>query len=148
LTQAESQYVYNVEVLGLPFKKAASMAGLTIGMTTKPHVMQARETVRRELRGQMAITKEDVLYGIKEAIDRAKIIAEPSTEIAGWKQISLMLGYDSPARLDINMRESIHVVQTHVRGMSDAALVDMLGAGNVIDGEFYEKPKEKITHEQ
>jgi hypothetical protein len=99
--------------------------------------MQARELVRRELRGNVAITKEDVVLGIKDAIGRAVIIAEPATEIRGWEVISKLLGYDSPAKVDVNIRESITVVQQQVRALPDAKLVEMLGAGAVLDGDFY-----------
>ena len=101
------------------------------------HVIQARELTKRELRGAMALTKEDVVFGIKDAIWRAQIIAEPATEIRGWEVISKLLGFDAPTKIDINLRESITVVQQKVRDLSDAELVRMLGAGNIIDGDFY-----------
>ena len=138
LTQQEAELVYNLEVLGLPLKKACEMAGVGIWLANKPHIVQAREQTKREIRGSTAITKEDVVFGVKDAIDRARIIAEPSTEIRGWEVISKLLGYDAPTKVDINLRESIHVVQQQVRGLSDGELVKLLGAGDVIDGEFYE----------
>lgn len=124
----------------MPNRLAADLAGLPRGKMFKPHIQQAREVLKNELRGNVNFTKEDVLFGLREAIDRARIIAEPSTEIAGWKQISSMLGYDAPVVNQINVRETITVVQQQVRRLSDGELVKMLGAGNVIDGDFYETP--------
>lgn len=138
LTQEEAEFVYNHEVLGLPLKKAANLAGLGLGMVSKPHVLQAREMVRAELRGNLQVTKEDATYGIKDAIGRARLLSEPMTEIAGWDRLIKLHGLDSPQRIDINLNASIEVLQGHVRGMSDAELVKMLGAGGVVDGEFYE----------
>lgn len=104
----------------------------------KPHIVQARQLAKQELRDTMAITKDDVVHGVRDAIDRARIIAEPSTEIRGWEVISRLLGFDAPTKIDVNLRESIHVVQQQVRSLPDEELVKMLGAGNVIDGEFYQ----------
>ena len=63
LTAEEAQFVYGAEVLGLPVKAAARMAGLPLGMVSKPHLQQARELLKREVRGAMNITKEDVVFG-------------------------------------------------------------------------------------
>lgn len=142
LTAEEAQFVFNCEVLGLPVRKAASMAGLPATMVAKPHLQQARELLKREIRGAVNITKEDVVFGMREAIDRARILAEPATEIIGWKEIAKLLGYDSPQKVDINITASIDVLKTHIRAMDDSSLAELLGARGVIDGDFYrlEKP--------
>lgn len=143
LTQPEAEFVWNVEVLGLPVRKAASLAGLPPGSMAAPHLQQARELLKREVRGSMAITKEDVLFGIREAIDRARILADPETEIKGWTQVSKMMGFDAPAKVDVNITSSIEVLKGHVRGMSDADLAKALGADHIIDADFYEVGSEK-----
>lgn len=137
LTAEEAQFVYNCEVLGLPVRKAASLAGLPPTMVSKPHLQQARDLLKREIRGAVNITKEDVIFGMREAIDRARIIAEPATEIVGWKEIAKLLGYDSPQKIDVNITATIDVMKAHVRTMDDAALAELLGARGVIDGDFY-----------
>lgn len=143
LTNEEAEFVYSVEVLGMPVRKAASMAGLPLGNVTKPHVMQARELAKREIRGSMQLTKEDVSYGIQDAIGRAKILGDPMTEIIGWEKLAKLHGFDAPTKVDINVHASIEVLQGQVRQMTDAELVKALGAGSVIDGEFYEAGKDK-----
>jgi hypothetical protein len=142
LTQEEAQLIHNIEVIGLPLKKAAELAGVGVALALQPHIMQARELVRKQVRGNVAITKEDVVFGVRDAIDRAKIIAEPATEIRGWEVISKLLGYDAPQKIDINVRETISVVQQQMRSLPDDKLVELLGAGNVIDGDFFVLPKE------
>lgn len=138
LTQDEAQFVYGVEVLGLPVRKAAELAGMSLTKINDGHIMQAREAAKRELRGVTHITKDDVVFGVRDAIDRARLLAEPATEIKGWETISKLLGYDAPSKIDVNVRETVEVIQKQVRALPDAELVRMLGAGNVIDGQFYE----------
>lgn len=142
LSAEESQFVYNCEVLGLPARKAASMAGLPPTMISKPHLQQARELLKREVRGAVNITKEDVVHGMREAVDRARLLAEPMTEIVGWEKISKLLGYDSPQKVDINITATIDVLKTHVQTMDDAALAELIGSRDVIDGAFYRLSKD------
>lgn len=138
LTQEEAQFVYNVEVLGLPVRKAATMAGLPVNMVSKPHLLQARALLKREMRGHMAITKEDIIHGIQEAIYRAQIINEPGTEIMGWDRIAKLLGHDAPQQVNINIQASVEVLKNRVGTMGDAELVEILGANGIIDADFVE----------
>ena len=137
LTQEEAEFVYNTEVLGMPVRAAARAAGTTMGVAVKPHIQQARELVKREVRGNLNVTKEDATFGLKEAIYRAQLIGEPMTEIAGWDRLIKLHGLDAPQQVDINVKASIEVVKQQVRGLSDEELVARLGAGDIIDGEFY-----------
>lgn len=138
LSQEEAEFVYNVEYLGLPVKKALSLSGMPPSMVARPHIIQAREMVKRELRGALQITKEDVVHGMHEAIGRAKLLAEPATEIIGWEKIAKLLGYDAPQRIDVNVTASIEVLKGHVKTLSDAELARLAGASGVIDADFYE----------
>ena len=138
LTAEEAQFVYNCEVLGLPVKAAAVQAGMPPTMISRPHIQQARELLKREIRGNLAITKEDVVFGITEAIHRARILAEPMTEIVGWEKVAKLLGYNEPQKIDVNITSSIDALKGHVRGMSDADLARVVGASDVIDADFYE----------
>lgn len=143
LTGEEANFVYNVEVLGLPARKAATMAGMPPSRISAPHLVQAREALKRELRDAVAITKEDVVNGYQDAIRMAQHLADPLTMIVGWEKTAKILGYDQPQKIDININASVEVQQALVKEMSDADLVKMLGAGNVIDAEFYEIVQEK-----
>lgn len=137
LTSEEENFVYNVEVLGLPARKSADMAGMPVGSMNKPHIMQAREAVKRELRGSLQITKDDIVNGYRDAIGRAQILGEPAVEIMGWEKIAKILGFDAAQKVDVNITASLDVLKTHVRTMSDDQLSKMLGADGIIDGDFY-----------
>ncbi len=141
LTNEEAEFIYSVEVLGLPVRKAASLAGLPASNICRPHIMQARELTKRELRGALQLTKEDVSWGMQEAIKRAQILGEPMTEIVGWEKLAKLHGFDAPQKIDINITASVAVLQANVRSMSDAELAKALGASSVIDGDFYEVGK-------
>lgn len=138
LTPNESEFVYNVEVLGLPVVRSASLAGLPIHGAYKPHLQEARRLVAIELRGKAQFTREDVNAGIHDAIQRAQMLNEPSTEIKGWTEIARINGLDAPQRVDINVQTSVEVLQKTVRTMSDEEIMAALpDARDVVDAEFY-----------
>ena len=137
LTSEEANFVYNTEVLNLPARTAARMAGMPVSKIAAPHIIQAREVAKKALQGHLAITKEDIVHGYKEAIDMAKILAEPMTMIVGWEKVAKILGHDQPQRVDINIHASVEVQKNVIRALSDDELVRQLGADNVIDAEFY-----------
>jgi hypothetical protein len=141
LTDNETEFVYNVEVLMLPVRVAASKAGLSMAVAVRPHIMEARRTVRDAMRASLEITREDVINGMRDAIDRARIIGEPMTELVGWEKIAKLLGFEPSKRVDINLTASIDATSSHVRRLSDAELIRMAGADNVIDAEFYDVSK-------
>lgn len=138
MTQDEVEFVYNVEVLGLPARKAATMAGMPVTKIMAPHLIQARESVKRELRGRLAITKEDVVHGYQDAIEQAKILGEPAVAIMGWEKIAKILGYDTPQKIDVHITASVEAMAGQVKAMDDASLMKLLGADTIIDADFYE----------
>ena len=142
LNDEEANFVYNAEVLGMPMRAAAKMAGMPVSRAVKPHIVQARELVKRELRGNLGFTREDIVAGYQDAIGMAKMIADPVAMIAGWKETAKILGLDAPQRIDINLQASIEVQQAQIRTLSTEDLLKRLGAGDIIDAEFYESGSE------
>jgi len=138
LTDDEASFIYHTEVLNMPGRAAALQAGMAPHKMYAAHVVQARELVRKQLATTLRVTKDDVMMGITDAINRARILAEPITEIAGWKEIAKMQGYYAPQKVDVNISASVEVLTDQVKRMSDQELLQNLGAGSVIDVEFYE----------
>lgn len=137
LTAEEATFVYNVEVIGLPARAAAKQAGLPLTMISKPHLQQARELLRREVRGGLQVTKESVTFMLFDAIERARILGEPMTEIAGVDRLIKLHGLDAPQKVDISVHTTIEVLNQQVRNLSDADLAKALGGDTIIDGDFY-----------
>lgn len=137
LADDEANFVYNVEVLELPTKKAAELAGMEAHKIYAAHVKQAREIVRAELNSRVNITKEDVIRGMAEAVNRARLLGEPMTEIIGWEKIAKIMGYEQPQKHEVNLTASIGALQSTMRSLSDSELSKLVHADNVIDAEFY-----------
>lgn len=143
LTCDEANFVYNLEVLDMPVRAAASQAGVSVGLALKPHIIQARENTRRALASNLQFTKEDVVRGIHEAVHDAKLLADPMAQIKGWVEIANLLGFNKEERgVQININASIEVVKRQIRNVSDSDLIKQLGADNIIDVDFYEHKRD------
>lgn len=144
LADDEANFIYNAEILQLPVRKAAELAGMPASKIYDEHIKSLRELVRAELNSQVNISREDVVRGMSEAVNRARLLGEPMTEIIGWEKIAKLLGYDAPQKIEITSHSTMEVIQNNLRGLSDAELTKFLGAGNVIDADFYEIPAQKL----
>lgn len=142
LTDTEQMFLYQLEVIGLPVARAAEISGLSSPYVQlkKPHMLAAREQLRVAMRGRTDFSREDVVAGIKEAIDQAAVLDDPMARIAGWREIAKLLGYDKTPSITININGNAQQVQRQIQGMTTEQLMEMTGE-NVLDADFYEVKK-------
>lgn len=140
LSETEQKLLYNVEVLGLNPTRAGELAGVSNphAVLKRPQVLAAREKMKVALRGRVNITRDDVVNGMLEAIDQAKLIADPMAQIAGWREIAKILGYDQTRKIEININAPANRVREQLQQLSDDDLIELAGAENIIDAEFHE----------
>lgn len=138
LTGPQANFVYNTEVLDMPVKAAAAEAGMPMTHVSNPSVMSARLALRKELQGRLDVTKEDIIYGIKEAIKDAKLLQDPIAQIKGFEVLNKMFGFDAPKEVKITVDGTIDIVKKNISKMPDADLIKLLGADGIIDGDFHE----------
>lgn len=142
LTPEEAQLVYNLEVIGLPLGAAARTAGCPLQRAVLPHVIAARALLKRELAKRMALTREDAVEGIRDAIHDAKLLADPTAQIKGWQAIAEMMGWNAPKKIDVEHSGLVEITQKNIRQLSDEELVKRLDASDVIDADFYPVDKQ------
>ncbi len=92
----------------------------------------AAERAKYEEAAQM--TREKVMDGMLEAIDMAKLMAEPSSMISGWREIGKICGFYAPVEHKIKMDVTGNIVLDKLNSMSDAELLKIIsqGASNAI----------------
>ena len=59
-------------------------------------VQRTLDEARQALARATNIRKKDVIMGVLDAIDRARLAGEPNTEINGWKEVAKLMGYYAP----------------------------------------------------
>lgn len=84
---------------------------------------------------RLNVKREQVIEGLLEAIDHAKMMNEPSTEMRGWEAIAKMQGYNAPERRIHDLSEDTKRMVETMRGMGDAEIAKMAGMGEVIELE-------------
>lgn len=129
LTEKQSIYVDNI-MEGKSKSDAARAAGSlptnSNAIERSQAVQEALKAARSELEDISTIRRIDVLEGIMEAIDMGRTLAEPSTMIAGWKEIAKIMGYYAPETKRIELSTDQANVQKKLEMMSDQELLEML----------------------
>lgn len=101
-----------------------------------PEIAAARERLQAELSRRLNVSKADVILGFQEAILDAKLLADPGSQIKGWREIGLLLGYYEPQVVTIRTEGPIEKVREAMRQMSPEQLQDIAGEA-ILDADFY-----------
>lgn len=92
-------------------------------------VQQALKEARDELSSAAQISRADVLDGFMEAINLARLAADPQAMIKGWTEVGKMLGYYAPEVKKVEITDNQKRLQSKFEAMSDEELL------RVIEGE-------------
>lgn len=138
LTEVEVLFLYNVEVVGLTVIRAAEICGVKspYNLLKKPHMVVARAKYREAIRGDVDFSRDDVVFGMKEAIDQAKVLGDPMAQIAGWREIGKIKGYDKVPQVNITLTGTIEDFKKQLVNMPTERLLELAGT-NILDGDFY-----------
>lgn len=141
LDDREQMFLYQLEMVGMSIKRAAEISGVRspYALLKEPHVLAAREKYREVANGRTDFTREDVIAGFKRAIDQAYVLADPMAQVAGWREIAKLKGYDKTPQVNINLTGDLNTVQHQLQQMPTAQLLELAGHRmDFIDGDFYE----------
>jgi hypothetical protein len=72
------------------------------------------------------MTRKQVMDGLLEGIEMAKLMAEPATVINGWKTVGQMCGYFEPVKKRIELNVTGQMFMGRLEQLSDADLMKML----------------------
>lgn len=110
LSQMEAEFVHHFASVGLSGPKAAAAAGYeaknaSVTLLQNPKIRTAiAEQYERNAR-TANFTREDVLHGMKEAIDLSRVTGDPATMVRGWSEIGKIIGaYEKHNQVTINIQ--------------------------------------------
>jgi hypothetical protein len=100
-------------------------------------VQLALHEARKELSSAAQITRADVIDGFMEAINVARLAADPASMIKGWSETAKVLGLYAPEVKKIEMSMNQQRLKSKFESMSDADLVEIIEgrAPLLIEGE-------------
>lgn len=94
-----------------------------------PNVLALYRELKAKYEEAGQMTRKKVMDGLIEAVDMAKLMAEPSTMVAGWREIGKMCGYYAPVEHKLKVDISGNIVVDRLNGMSDAELLRVITQG-------------------
>lgn len=87
------------------------------------HARQSADATR------LSIQRDDVLNGLVEAAEMAKLQSDPAGMVAAWKQVGHLMGYYSPERIKVDMSVQGQTMVNHLERLSDADLLALIASG-------------------
>lgn len=143
LTERQRTFVNLVVRDKLNYSAAARQAGFANYSTTvdsllkNAKVAKAIAIEREEFARVSAMSKKKVIDGFQEAIDMARLKADPMVMVAGWREIAKMCGFYEPTKHRLEVSVQGEVVIQKLQAMDDAQLLALAdGRTDAIDGEF------------
>lgn len=104
--------------------------GLGYRLARQPNVLALRNKYAAKYESAADMSRKKVMDGLLEAVEMAKLMSEPATMVAGWREIGKMCGYYAPVETRVKVDVTGNVVMTRLNGMSDEELLALISAGS------------------
>ena len=144
LTPMQRKAVEGVVDKGMTQVKALEYAGYSSptgsqGLFSNPPVKAAMREQFKHAEAHWKMDREQVLDGFMEAVNMAKVQADPEVMIQGWREIGRLCGYYAPEvkkiQLDVNHKR----LMTQFETLSDEELLKIASDNaKVIEAEVVE----------
>lgn len=131
LTQKQRQFALFVSE-GKSAQLAAKLAGYESPKTMpqklirNPAIVKAIQHLQKRYENSIVASRKQVLEGFLEAIEQAKMLADPGVQIAGWREIGRMCGYYAPEVKQVNVNVTAKRVISQLETLSDEALLELI----------------------
>lgn len=103
--------------------------GVGYRLVRQPNILALKAKYAAEYEAAAEMDRRQVMEGFKEAIEMAKLMAEPASMIAGWREIGKMCGYYAPVETKLKIDVTGNVTMTRLTQMSDAELLELIEKG-------------------
>ena len=88
-------------------------------------VQEALAEKRAEIAEELEITREKVMRGLLEAVEIARLQADPAALVRAWSELARMCGYYAPERKQVDVSVSAKRMVDQFEAMSDAELLQL-----------------------
>lgn len=89
-----------------------------------PAVQQLIAQRKAVVERQTGMTRQKVMNGLLEAAEMAKLMAEPSSMVAAWREIGKMCGYYAP--VETRVRVEGNIVLDKMEKLTEAELLELV----------------------
>ena len=103
--------------------------GMGYRLARAPNVLALKAQYAAAYEQTAEMDRKQVMDGLKESIEMAKLMSEPSSMIQGWKTIAQMCGYMAPVETKLKIDVTGNVTMTKLTQMTDAELLEAIERG-------------------
>jgi hypothetical protein len=103
--------------------------GVGYRLARMPNILALKAQYAAKYEEEAQMDRRQVMEGLKESIEMAKLMSEPSTMIQGWKVIAQMCGYMAPVETRVKVDITGNVTMGKLNALSDAELLEMIERG-------------------
>ena len=131
VTQQRHETMAAALLEGKPPAQAAAEAGYanpkgSANTAQHPDIQRALSIARSEVMESAKITQAEIVEGIKEAIDLARLSADPGSMIRGYSEIAKICGLNAPEKKVVEHTIGGRNIVSKYEIMSDEDLVALL----------------------
>jgi hypothetical protein len=142
LNPQERAYV-DARLLGLTPHQAAARANFAHPevawpiQEAKPAVSAAIAAGFEEAKQKFQVTREEVVDGIREGIDIAKLASDAASVIRGWSEIARICGLVAPQQTQVKVDVTTQMLlPSQYQELSDAELLRLVDKQRTLEGEY------------
>lgn len=94
-----------------------------------PNVLALKSQYELKWEEENQMSRKRVMDGMLESIEMAKLMSEPSSMIAGWREIGKICGYYAPVEHKVKVDVTGNIMLDKLNAMSDAELLKIINGG-------------------
>jgi hypothetical protein len=106
----------------------------------RPHVARAVKYIADENRKAAGMDRKKVMAGFLDAIDIAKLQADGSTMVAGWREVGRMCGLYEPEKKELAVSVTAKRMIEKLETMTTEELFELQAESDAVEAEFEELP--------
>lgn len=95
-------------------------------MARMPNIIALYKQEKLAFERDSAMTRAKVIEGFMDGIEMARMLGEPSSMIAGWREIGRMCGYYEPVKIKHEISVEGKVMVERMESMSDDDLMKLI----------------------
>lgn len=149
ITDKQAKFIENKVDKGMSDRQAVLQAGYSdknvASMLAKNDKVQTAIAERREaFEATVQMSRNRVMTGLLEAVDMAKVKADPLSMVAGWREIAKICGYYEPTRVQVDVSVNGKMLLHQMSSMSEEDLLKLADQADAIEGEFTDISGEEL----
>jgi hypothetical protein len=111
-------------------KAGYSEDNVAFRLVRMPNILALKAKYEAQYEKAAEMDRKQVMEGFKEAIEMAKLMADPTAMISGWREIGKMCGYYAPVETKLKIDVTGNVTMTRLTQMTDAELLELIEKGS------------------